>query len=310
MTSPLAAAVEPSRDQQLRAGLIYAVAAQMSWGFIAFYFKAVGHVGAWEILAHRVIWSVVFLGGLLAWQGRWREGLAALRDRRSMLTLMLTMLLIGQNWFTFIWAVTHDVVREASLGYYINPLVNVFLAFVFLRERLRRAQWVAVAIAFVAVVLMTIQLGRLPIVSLALAVSFALYGLLRKTMRVDALVGLMLETTMLLPIAVGYLWWIGSSGDLVFGNLDRTTDGLLILGGLLTALPLLWYTSGARRLNYTTMGILQYIAPTFQFLSAVVAFGEPFGGAQAVAFGLTWTALVIYTVDSVRHARRTRTRRA
>lgn len=309
MTSPAttAATLDASaHDRATRVGLAYGVAAYLWWGFVVFYFKAVAHVPPLEVLAHRVVWSVVLLAALLGVRGRWREGLSALRDRRSLLALCFTTLLIAGNWFTFIWAVSHDRVVEASLGYYINPLVNVLLGFVFLKERLRRAQWIAVGLATVAVVLLSVRVGSVPVISLVLAFSFGLYGLLRKTMRVDGLVGLTVETTLLLPVAVGYLVWMERGDALVFGHGSWSTQALLIAAGAVTALPLLWFANAARRLDLATVGLLQYIAPSFQFASAVLVFGEPFGLVQLLSFALIWCALALYTTDSIRRARHRR----
>jgi chloramphenicol-sensitive protein RarD len=216
---------------------------------------------------------------------------------------LITTGLIAINWFTFIWAVGHDRVLQASLGYYINPLVNVALGFVFLKERPRRAQWIAVALATVAVATLTWQMGRLPIIALVLAFSFGIYGLLRKTMRAEALVGLAVETTLLLPVAAGYLIWLARNGAMHFGRVTFTDDVLLVAAGVVTALPLLWFANAARRLKYTTVGLLQYIAPSLQFLTAVLVFGEALRLGQILAFALIWVALAVYTQDAWRQPR-------
>ena len=293
----------PDRARDTRAGLIYGLAAYVWWGFVVFYFKAVAHVPPLEVLAHRVVWSVLLLTILLGLRGRWWEGAKVLRDWRLCAALAVTTVLIAVNWFTFIWAVSHDLVVEASLGYYINPLVNVMLGFVFLHERLRRAQWIAVALAVLAVIVLTVNVGKIPVISLVLAFSFGLYGLLRKTMRVDGLVGLTVETTLLLPIAVGYLIWLGAAQRLVFAGGGWDTQFLLVAAGAVTALPLLWFANAARRLDLATVGLLQYIAPSLQFLSAVLVFGEPFGMVRFFSFVLIWAALALYTFDSLRSAR-------
>ena len=298
--------VPETDERRQRVGLAFGLAAYLWWGFVVFYFKAVDHVPALEVLGHRVVWSVVLLGALLGLRGRWREAIRALAHRPTVIALLATTALIAVNWYTFIWAVTNEHVMQASLGYYINPLVNVLLGFVFLRERLRRVQMIAVGLAFVAVLLLTLRVGEFPLVSLVLAFSFGFYGLLRKTMRVDGLVGLTVETTLLLPVAVGYLIVLerGGGGNFVAGSgLDRV---LLIAAGVVTALPLLWFANAARRLDYATVGLLQYIAPSMQFAAAVVVFGEPFGRVQLVSFLLIWTALALYTTDSLRRAHRAR----
>ncbi len=291
---------EPNSDRdQTRAGLFYGIAAYSWWGLVAIYFKAVAHVPATEILAHRVVWSVLLLSLLLRFRGRWGVAISALRDRRVVVTLFATTALIAANWFTFIWAIANDQVLDASLGYFINPLVNVLLGFVFLRERLRRFQALSVLLAAIGVTYLTVSSGAVPLVSLALAFTFAFYGLLRKTARVDALVGLTLETVTLLPLAIGYLAYLLWSGDGVFGTESRSTDLLLALGGVVTATPLLWFANAVRRLRLATVGFLQYIAPTGQFLLAMF-YGETLSSAHIVAFAFIWTALVIYSIDSVR----------
>lgn len=283
--------------------MVFGLAAYLWWGLVPIYFKAVAHVPAMEVLAHRIIWSIVLLTILMRVYGRWAAALAVLRDRGTLLTLCGSTTLLACNWFTFIWAVANDQVREASLGYFINPLVSVMLGFVFLRERLRRWQMVSVALAAVAVLLLAYSYGKPPWVALILAGSFGLYGLLRKTARADSLVGLSVETMILGPIAAAYLGYLLVSGNAVFGSLSLGTDGLLALGGVVTAVPLLWFANAARRLRLATMGFLQYIAPSMQLTLAVVAFGEAFTRAHTVTFGLIWAALAIYSVDTFRASR-------
>ena len=285
-----------------RAGVGYGVAAYGWWGLVPVYFKAVAHVAPAEVLAHRIIWSVVLLAVLMRIYGRWRAAVAALRSRSTVITLLGTTTLIALNWFVFIWAVVHDRVLEASLGYFINPLVNVLLGFVFLRERLRRWQMLSVALAAVGVAYLTFNYGQVPIIALVLAGSFGLYGLLRKTAKVDALTGLTVETTLLAPLALAYLGVLAWGHECSFGTESWRTSGLLALGGVITAVPLLWFTNAARRLRLATLGFLQYLAPTGHFLLAVVAYGEPFSQVHLICFACIWTALVIYSIDTVTHA--------
>ena len=294
---------EPAQNET-NAGVAYGVAAYLWWGLVPIYFRAIRHVPAMEILVHRVVWSIVLLAILMRVYRRWPVALAALRDRQVRLTLLGTTTLIAINWLAFIWAVANDQVLQASLGYYINPLVNVLLGFVFLRERLRPTQGVCVLLAATGVVYLTVSYGTLPWLALLLAGSFGCYGLLRKTARVDSLVGLMLETLLLAPLMLGYFLYIVIKGQSVFVNGPLHLTLLLPLGGVITAVPLLWFANAARRLRLATLGLLQYIAPSGQFLLAVVAFGESFTRAHLVSFVCIWTALTLYSVDAIRAARR------
>ena len=299
--SPLARGA--GAQDQARVGVAFGVAAYLWWGLVPIYFKAVAHVPATEVLAHRIIWSTVLLAGLMGWFGRWPAAIASLKSRRTMVTLGATTVLIACNWFVFIWAVANDRLLEASLGYFINPLLNVLLGVVFLRERLRRWQIVSVVLAGIGVFYRTVQLGELPVVALILAGTFGMYGLLRKTAPVDALSGLTVETALLLPFAVGYAVYMGVGDRAVFGTSSVGTSVLLAMGGIITAVPLLWFTNAARRLRLATLGFLQYIAPTLQFLLAVAAFDEPFRRGQLVSFGCIWIALAIYSADTAWSAR-------
>lgn len=271
---------------------------------VPIYFKAVAKVPALEVLAFRVVGSVVLLALLMAAYRRWGEAVRALTHGRTGLALLATTVLIALNWLTFIWAVAHDLLVQASLGYFINPLVNVTLGFVFLRERLRPWQTVSVALAAVGVAFLTWAQQRPPGIALVLAFTFAFYGLLRKIVRVDALVGLTVETCLLTPVAAGYLVYIAGKSEMAFAHTNLRTDLLLLSAGIITAVPLLWFTHAARRLRLATIGFLQYISPTFQFLLAVLAFGEPFESYQLISFSLIWTALAIYSADTVIRSRK------
>lgn len=286
-----------------RVGVAYGIVAYGWWGLVPIYFKAVATVPAVEVLAHRILWSVVLLAVWMRLRGRWPAAVAAMRSRRTVITLLATTVLIAGNWYVFIWAVANDHVLQASLGYFINPLVNVLLGFVFLGERLRTWQTLAVALAAAAVLYLTLVYGQFPWIALILAGSFGVYGLLRKTAKVDAPVGLTVETTLLLPLALAYLTYVGVEGELVFGARSRWTDLLLVLAGAVTALPLLWFTNAVRRLRLATLGFLQYIAPTGHFLLAVGLYHEPFTAAHGITFGCIWTALAIYSIDTARSAR-------
>lgn len=299
-TQPATASPDATAASAQRVGVAYGLAAYVAWGLVAVYFKAIAHVPPLEVLAHRVVWSVLLLTGIL--YTRRRLGLIrdALRDRTAMLTLLGTTILIAVNWFTFIWAVANNRLLEAGLGYFTNPLVNVLLGFIFLRERLRPWQAVSVVLAAIGVAVRTYAIGSLPAVALILAFSFGFYGLLRKVVRVESLVGLTIETTLLLPVAVVYLTYLTATGHIYFGTVSWSTTLLLAMAGAVTSIPLLWFTNAARRLRLATIGFMQYLAPTGQCLLAVIAFGEPFERTQWITFGFIWTALAIYSVDALR----------
>jgi chloramphenicol-sensitive protein RarD len=286
------------------AGVLYALAAFLFWGGVPVYFKAVGHVPALEVLAHRIVWSVVLLAGLVTLTRHWPAVAAALRDRRTRLLLMLSTLIVSVNWLVFIWAIAAGRVLETSLGYYINPLVNVLLGVVVLRERIGAWRGWAVALAALGVLNLALGTGGLPWVSLTLALTFGLYGLIRKTVRIEAIDGLLVETVLLLPLALAYLGWLALAGGGAFGALDGRTDVLLLLSGAVTAVPLIWFTAAARRLAYSTVGFFQYLAPSCHFLLAVLVYGESFGAAQLVTFLCIWGALAIVTGRSVVEGRR------
>lgn len=279
--------------------MLYGLAAYGWWGLAVVYFKAVAHVQPLEVLAHRVVWSVPLLFGLLALRGRLGEVRAAFRDRRTLLILFATTLLIGSNWLIYIVAVSTGHILQSSLGYYINPLVNVVLGMAFFHERLRPAQWVSVLLAAAGVLYLALSFGRPPWFALALAGTFALYGLLRKTVRAEGAVGLTVETTLLLPAALVFLLVQATRGRPAFGHVSLETDLLLLASGLMTAIPLIWFANAIRRLPLTTMGFLQYLSPTLQFLLAVAVYGEPFTRAHLVTFGCIWTALAVYSVDAI-----------
>ncbi|MEM6454608.1 MAG: EamA family transporter RarD [Acidobacteriota bacterium] len=286
-----------------RLGVAFALGAYLWWGFVALYFKAIVHVPPLEVLAHRVLHLAWLLLLVLALRGRLGALVAALRSARVWRWLLLSTALIAVNWLLFIWAVFQDQVLQASLGYYINPLLSIALGFVVLGERLRRLQTLAVLLALLGVVQLTVTYGALPWLALSLASSFALYGLVRKLMPVEGMVGLLCEATLLAPIALGYLLWLDVHDRLVFAHLNLATDGLLVLGGAMTAIPLSLFLAGVRRLRLATVGLLQYIAPTLQLLLAVFAFGEAFTRAHALTFACVWLAIALYAVDSWRATR-------
>ncbi len=290
------------RDREIRRGFALGVAAYGLWGVLPIYFKAIAEVAAVDIVAHRVLWSLPFLALLLFLTRGWGEVAQALRRRRTLLLLLGTSVLIGINWLLYVYAVTSGQILAGSLGYYLNPLVNVLLGRFILHERLSRLQWAAVAIAAAGILaLIGGALDQLWI-SLTLAVTFATYGLLRKIALVDAIAGLTIETAVLVPLAIGWLAWRLAAGEPSLGSNNGET-GLLLLAGVVSTIPLLLFTAAARRLPYSTLGMLQFLAPTLQFLLAVWLYGEPFGTAHAVAFGAIWTALALYTLALIRAPR-------
>jgi chloramphenicol-sensitive protein RarD len=285
-----------------RAGLFLGFGAYLIWGVLPLYFKAIAHVDPAEIVAHRIIWSVIFLGALATLWNRWPAIRKAARTPRVLATLTVTALLIGANWLVYIWAVLNGHVLEGSLGYYLNPLVNVLLGVVLLKERLSRPQMMAVGLAAIGVAILAVGAGSGLWISLTLACSFALYGFLRKIAPVDSLEGLSIETVILAPVALGWVLWLSSKGQSGLG-LDTWTTILLVLSGAITAIPLLLFTAAAKRLPYSTLGFLQYIAPSLQFLLAVLVFGEKLTTAHIVCFAAIWTALAIFAFEGVRLGR-------
>ena len=285
-----------------RQGFGLGVAAYGLWGVLPIYFKALRSIGPVDIVAHRIVWSVPVLAALLSFTGAWSEVREALRNRRAVAMLSVTALLIGVNWLLYVYAVNSGHILAGSLGYYLNPLANVLLGRIVLKERLSWLQWAAVAIAAAGIsALAAGALGQLWI-SLTLCASFATYGLLRKIAPVDAVAGLAIETGILLPFAAGWLIWSYLSGERIFGSSDFDVM-LLAVAGIVTATPLLLFTAAAKRLRYSTLGMLQFLAPTLQFLLAVLIYGEPFTTAHAIAFGAIWIALGLYVVAIIRHAR-------
>jgi chloramphenicol-sensitive protein RarD len=285
-----------------RSGLLMGLGAYALWGVLPLYFKALVHVPATQIVAHRILWSLIFLGALATLWGRWPTIRSALADRRVALTLLLTAVLIGINWLVYIYAVVSGHVLEGSLGYYLNPLVNVLLGVFLLKEKLSRFQKGAVVLAGAGVAILAFGAGGAIWISLTLAASFAVYGYLRKVAPVDSLEGLWIETLFLTPLAFGWVMWLTHTGEGAFLQ-SRTTDILLILGGALTAIPLLLFTAAAKRLPYSTLGFLQYVAPSLQFLLAVLVFGEPLTQAHLVCFAAIWLALGIFVWEGVRTGR-------
>lgn len=288
------------REGRSIAGVAYAAAAYLTWGLFPLYFRALAGVPAPEVLAHRIVWSLVFLAALVTALRRWRGVAAQLRSPGTMVTLAVTAVLISSNWLTYIWAVNSGRVLEASLGYFVNPIVTVLLGVVFLREPLTPRQVAAVGLAAAGVLVLVVNAGRVPWVALALAFTFGLYGLLRKRVPIEAVAGLLGEVGVLAPLALLYLATLPAGH---FGAAPRHT-ALLAASGVVTALPLIWFAQGVRRLRLSTIGLLQYLNPSLQFAIAVFLFGEHFTAAHGVAFGCIWASLAIYTAEALSAARR------
>jgi chloramphenicol-sensitive protein RarD len=278
-------------------GFAFALSAYLLWGVLPFYMKAVAHIPTLEVIAHRVVWSVPVAGAILIWLGRTADIRTALTTPRTLAMGMVTAALISINWGIYIWAIAAGRAVETALGYYINPLFSIFLAAMFLGERLSRAQWVAIALAGLAVAVLTWDSGGLPWVSVGLAVSWGLYAFAKRTLPIGPAQGFFLEVLILFLPCLAFAIWLEANGTGHFTGPDGWDIVLLLGAGLVTAVPLILYANGAKLLTLSTIGIMQYLSPTLIFLIAVFAFREPFSTATAVAFGLIWTALIIYSVS-------------
>ncbi|HKK05298.1 MAG TPA: EamA family transporter RarD [Gammaproteobacteria bacterium] len=282
------------------AGLASALAAFGIWGFLPLYFHLIGpRVSVWEVLSHRIVWATVLLATYTVFSGRFSGLRAVFASPRVLLALAASAVCIGLNWVVFIWAVTHGHVLESSMGYYITPLLNVVMGMLFLGERLRPLQWLAVALAALGVAIMIGAYGTVPWVALTLASAFGFYGLIRKQVAVDSPTGLLTETLLLLPLAFALLAWVYEQHELTFLHTSPTMDLLLVGAGVVTVVPLLLFATGARRLRLGTIGLLQYLTPTMQFLTGVFLLGEPFTRADGLTFACIWSALVLYSIDAV-----------
>jgi chloramphenicol-sensitive protein RarD len=282
----------------MNSGVLFAALAYGAWGLLPIFFKQLSHVSAFEVVAHRMVWALLFLLCVLLLLKRWAWLRDLTRQPKVLAAFSVSALLLSVNWSVYVWAVQNAHVIDASLGYFILPLVNVALGYVFLKERPRRVQWLALAVAAAGVLWLTLQAGRLPWIALLLAATFGIYGLLRKLAPLGALEGLTLETLLLSPFAAGLLaWWAWhGQGALVQGH--APTMAWLLLAGPLTAIPLLLFAAGARRIPMATLGILQYISPSLQLLVGVWLYGEVLAPVRAIGFCLIWVALVVYSVDS------------
>ena len=284
-------------------GLAFAIAAYLMWGGLPLYLKAISHVPALEVVSHRIIWSVPVASIILIILGRTRDIQTALKSPKLLAMGTLTAALISINWLTYVYAISTQRTLDAALGYYINPLFSVFLGFILLRERMRPLQWVAVCFAIGAVVVLAYELGSLPWISLTLTLSWGFYALFKRSLPIGPNQGFLLEVLVLSPIAIGYLMYLWINGTHSFANVSWSTTMLLMGSGVVTAVPLIVYANGAKLLRLSTIGMLQYIAPTFIFLTAVFVFEEPFGWEKKIAFPMIWVALAIYSASLIKTRR-------
>ncbi|MFZ1219621.1 MAG: EamA family transporter RarD [Chthoniobacterales bacterium] len=286
-------------EREDRSGLIAGIAAFGTWGLIPVYWKLFTSLSASEILAHRFVWTTGFLVGLLSWQRRWPEVREAIRSRRALFYCLASGVAISINWFCFIWAVNVGRVIETSLGYFMTPLMNVLLGATFLRERLTRLQFISVLLALTGVLNLTLGYGRFPWLAIILCVSFGLYGLLRKKSGVRPIPGLFLETALLTPVAAAWLLYLQGAGNSAFSSNGWSMALLLVTTGVVTGLPLVWFGHAARHLRLTTLGFLQYLAPSCSFFLGVFLYHEPFTRAHLITFTFIWVALGIFTVEAI-----------
>lgn len=289
-------------------GLVAGIACFATWGLIPIYWKLIASVPATEILAHRFVWTSIFLSTLLSWQTRWNEVTATIRSRRALIYCLTGGIAIASNWFLFIWAVNIGRVIETSLGYFMTPLMNVLFGALFLRERLTRLQFVSVLLALLGVLNLTFGYGRFPWIAVLLCVSFGLYGLLRKKSGTAAIPGLFVETILLLPLAIVFLIYLQRSNALVFGRSGWWLSILLVSTGVVTALPLFWFGYATRHLRLITIGFLQYLSPIGSFFLGVFLYHEPFTRGHLVTFVLIWIALLVFSAEALLRWRSTRVR--
>lgn len=286
-------------------GILYAIGAYGMWGFFPLYWKWLQGVPAQEILVHRMVWSLVFVGLLLAIKKDWAWVMPALKDRRTLFSYFAAACLLAANWYVYIWGVNAGQIVETSLGYFINPLVSVLFGVLFLQEKMRPGQWLAVGLAAAGVLYLTISYGRLPWIALTLATTFGTYGLIKKQVKLNSLQGMGLETAVLFVPALAYILYLTFTHTGSFGTVNTQTTLLLACAGIVTAIPLLFFAAAAPRIPLSMLGILQYLAPTLQFSIGVIIYHEPFPIARLIGFGIIWLALLIYSIEGMITYRRT-----
>ncbi|AIQ27655.1 transporter [Paenibacillus sp. FSL P4-0081] len=287
----------------MKKGIIYAVLSYLIWGFLPLYWRLFQAMPAWEILGHRIVWAFVFVAVLVTCSRQWGRLRTIFSSTKSTVAVVLCSFFISMNWFLFIWAVNNNHVLETSLGYYMNPLISVLFAVIFLKEKLSAWQWASILLAGTGVGIMTVQYGQAPWVAIALAVTFSLYGLAKKLAGLDVLLGLTGETLMAMPVALGYLIYIQSQGTGTFASLSPLLMIVLLLSGAATAMPLFWFAKSMQLLPLSMVGFIQYISPTTSMLLAVYLLGEPFSQGRLVSFSFIWVALIVYSVAGFRKSR-------
>jgi chloramphenicol-sensitive protein RarD len=285
----------------MRKGILYATACYTAWGMFPIYFKALQQIPPMEILLHRMVWALLFLLMVLAWRNQWSWVRQVAQQPKLIAGFAASALLLSVNWFIYIWAINNGRVIDASLGYFMTPLVSVLLGYSLLHERMRAAQWCAIALAACGVAWLAWQTGHPPWIGLSLALSFGVYGLLRKTAALGALEGLSLETLLLFPFAFGYLVYLTMNGHNAFISGDNSSRWLLLAAGPITAIPLLLFAAGARRIPMATLGLLQYISPSLQLILGVYLYKESFGNDRLIGFTAIWLGLLLYSAEGLRH---------
>ncbi|HBZ78928.1 MULTISPECIES: EamA family transporter RarD [Brevibacillus] len=284
----------------MKQGIFYAVAAYFAWGLLPLYWKLFQSMGAWEILAHRIVWSVLFVAIIIQVTKRWKTMWGSVTGGKMFAALAICSLLISANWLIYIWAVNNNQIMQTSLGYYMNPLFTVLLGVIFLKEKMHAGQWVALILAACGVLFVTFQYGEVPWIALSLAVTFAFYGLAKKLVKQEAMIGLAWETLFVAPIALGYLLMLQANGTETIATLAWWQMLLLALAGVATAMPLYWFAQAAVRLPLSIVGFIQYLSPTISLLTAVFLYKEPFTTTHLISFACIWSALIIFTASSMR----------
>lgn len=288
----------------MKKGILYSIGAYVLWGVFPIFWKIIHDIPALEIISHRVVWSFVFVLGIVAIKKDWCKFRPIIENKRRLFPYLVTAILLSINWLTFVWGVNAGYIVETSLGYFINPLISVLLGVAFLQEKLRPWQWISAGLAFLGVFYLTITYGRLPWIALTLAGSFGIYGLIKKTAHLESLHGFSLETGIMFIPALSYLIYLEITGQGAFGHTDLTTTTLLTLTGIATGVPLLWFGTAAREIKLSTLGFLQYLAPTLQFLIGTLIYKEDFSKERIIGFGVIWIALLIFSVERILFTKR------